>query len=74
MISLIINFAVGGEWLLDFFQFQGRYGGKKTKTFVHRIYLGDTACEFAKYDFLMTYNGARFDPPLVKHEYPEIEC
>ena len=37
------------------------------------IDLDDIACEFAKYDFLMTYNGARFDMPFMKHEYPEIE-
>jgi len=23
--------------------------------------------------FLVTYNGARFDLPFIKHEYPEIE-
>ncbi|HDN66005.1 MAG TPA: exonuclease, partial [Methanosarcinales archaeon] len=51
----------------------GIYDGKKAKTFVRGIDLDDIVDEFAKYDFLVTYNGARFDLPFIKHEYPEIE-
>jgi hypothetical protein len=40
---------------------------------VRGIDLGDIVDEFAKCDFLVTYNGARFDLPFIKHEYPEIE-
>jgi len=51
----------------------GIYDGKKAKAYVRGIDLDDIVCEFAKYDFLVTYNGARFDLPFIKHEYPEIE-
>ena len=49
------------------------YDGKKVKAFVRGIDLDDIVDEFAKYDFLVTFNGARFDLPFMKHEYPEIE-
>ena len=58
----------------EFFQFRGCCEGNKAKAFMSGIDRDDIACEFAKYDFLVTYNGARFDLPLVKHECPEIEC
>jgi len=51
----------------------GIYDGKNVKTFVRGIDLDDIVCEFAKYDLLVTYNGARFDLPFIKHKYPEIE-
>ena len=51
----------------------GIYDGEKAKTFVRGIDLDDIVDEFTKYDFLVTYNGARFDLPFIKHEYPEIE-
>jgi len=49
------------------------YDGKKVKAFVRGIDLDGIVDEFAKYDFLVTYNGTRFDLPFIKHEYPEIE-
>ncbi|NMG83301.1 MAG: exonuclease [Methanosarcinales archaeon] len=51
----------------------GIYDGKKTKAYVRGIDLDDIVCEIVKYDFLVTYNGARFDLPFIKHEYPELE-
>ncbi len=57
----------------DYMTVVGIYDGKKTKTYVRGIDLDDVVCEFAKYDFLVTFNGARFDLPFIKHEYPEIE-
>jgi len=51
----------------------GIYDGRKTKTYVRGIDLDEIVDEFAKYDFLVTYNGARFDLPFIKREYPEIE-
>ena len=50
----------------------GIYNGKTSKTYVRGIDLDDIVDEFAKYDFLVTFNGARFDLPFIKHEYPEI--
>ncbi|MEA1894007.1 MAG: ribonuclease H-like domain-containing protein [Euryarchaeota archaeon] len=51
----------------------GIYDGKRVKTYVRGIDLDEIVDEFAKYDFLVTYNGARFDLPFIKREYPEIE-
>ena len=51
----------------------GIYDGKTSKTYVRGIDLDDVVDEFAKYDFLVTFNGARFDLPFIKHEYPEID-
>jgi uncharacterized protein YprB with RNaseH-like and TPR domain len=51
----------------------GIYDGEKAKTYVRGIDLDDIVDEFSKYDFLVTYNGARFDLPFIKHEYTEIE-
>jgi hypothetical protein len=48
----------------------GIYDGKKAKVFVRGIDLDGIVDEFAKYDFLITYNGACFDLPFIKHEYP----
>ena len=49
----------------------GIYDGKKAKTYVRGINLDEIVDEFAKYDFLVTFNCARFDLPFIKHEYPE---
>ena len=51
----------------------GIYDGKKAKAFVRGIDLDDIVGEFAKYDFLVTYNDACFDLPFVKQECPKIE-
>jgi uncharacterized protein YprB with RNaseH-like and TPR domain len=56
----------------DYMTVVGIYDGKKTKTYVRGINLDDIVDEIAKYDFLVTFNGARFDLPFIKHEYPEI--
>ncbi len=57
----------------DYMTVVGIYDGKKAKTYVRGIDLDDIVDEFAKYDFLVTFNGARFDLPFIRHEYPEIE-
>ena len=51
----------------------GIYDGKTAKTYVRGIDLDDIVEEFEKYDLLVTFNGARFDLPFIKHEYPQIE-
>ena len=50
----------------------GIYDGKDAKTFVRGIDLDDIVEEFEKYDFLVTFNGARFDLPFIKREFPQI--
>ena len=51
----------------------GIYDGKDTKTYVRGIDLDDIVEELAKYELLVTFNGARFDLPFIKQKYPQIE-
>ncbi len=51
----------------------GIYDGNRARTYVRGIDLDDIVDELAKYELLVTFNGARFDLPFIKHEYPEIE-
>ena len=41
--------------------------------FVKDINLDNIVEEFSKYKLLVTFNGARFDLPFIKSEFPEIE-
>ncbi|MBW6470974.1 MAG: ribonuclease H-like domain-containing protein [Methanosarcinaceae archaeon] len=51
----------------------GIYDGKDAKTYVRGIDLDDIVEELAKYELLITFNGARFDLPFIKQKYPQIE-
>ena len=51
----------------------GIYDGKDAKTYVRGIDLDDIVEELAKYELLITFNGARFDLPFIKHKYPQVE-
>ncbi|MBN1134730.1 MAG: ribonuclease H-like domain-containing protein [Methanosarcinaceae archaeon] len=51
----------------------GIYDGSSARTYVSGIDLDDIVDEFVKYELLVTFNGARFDLPFIKHEYPELE-
>lgn len=51
----------------------GIYDGKEAKTYVRGINLDEIVDEFSKYRLLVSFNGARFDLPFIKSEYPELE-
>jgi len=51
----------------------GIYDGKESKTYIKDINLDDIVEEFSKYRLLVSFNGARFDLPFIKSEFPEIE-
>jgi len=51
----------------------GIYNRKEAKTYVQGIDLDEVADELSKYKMLITFNGARFDLPFIKHTFPEIE-
>ncbi|WNY25783.1 ribonuclease H-like domain-containing protein [Methanolapillus millepedarum] len=51
----------------------GIYNRKEAKTYVQGIDLDDITEEIQKYKMLVTFNGARFDLPFIKREFPEIE-
>lgn len=51
----------------------GIYNREKARTYVQGIDLDEIVDEFQKYKMLITFNGARFDLPFIKREFPEIE-
>lgn len=51
----------------------GIYDGNESKTYIKDINLDDVVEEFSKYRLLVSFNGARFDLPFIKSEFPEIE-
>ncbi len=51
----------------------GIYDGRESKTYVKNINLDDIVDEFSKYRLLVSFNGARFDIPFIRSEFPEIE-
>jgi uncharacterized protein YprB with RNaseH-like and TPR domain len=51
----------------------GIYDGRESKTYVKDINLDDIVDELPKYRLLVSFNGARFDIPFIKSEFPEIE-
>lgn len=51
----------------------GIYDGKEARTYVKGIDLDEIVGELSKYTTLITFNGARFDLPFIKREFPEIE-
>lgn len=51
----------------------GIYDGKDVKTYIKGINLEDIVEELPKYKLLVSFNGARFDLPFIKFEFPEIE-
>ncbi len=51
----------------------GIYDGREPKTYIRDINLEDAVEELSKYELFVTFNGARFDLPFIKSEFPEIE-
>ncbi|WNY27702.1 ribonuclease H-like domain-containing protein [Methanolapillus ohkumae] len=51
----------------------GIYDRKCAKTYVKGIDLEEIVPALSKYKMLVTFNGARFDLPFIKREFPEIE-
>lgn len=51
----------------------GIYDGRESKVYVRDINLDEIVEEFSKYRLLVSFNGARFDLPFIKSEFPELE-
>jgi uncharacterized protein len=51
----------------------GIYDGSESKTYIKDINLDGIVEELSKYSLLVSFNGARFDLPFIKSEFPEIE-
>lgn len=57
----------------DIITIVGIYDGTESKTYIKDINLNEIVKEFSKYKLLVTFNGARFDLPFIKSEFPNIE-
>jgi len=50
----------------------GLYDGKTTKTFVRGINLAEFESEINTYELVITFNGAQFDLPFIRRQFPNI--
>ncbi len=50
----------------------GLYDGKEVKSFVNGIDLDAFELEIARYDMVVTFNGACFDLPYIRRAFPSI--
>ncbi|MCD4702942.1 MAG: ribonuclease H-like domain-containing protein [Methanosarcinaceae archaeon] len=50
----------------------GIYDGKQARAYVRGIDLDEIVDILPKYKYLVTFNGARFDLPFIKKEFPQI--
>ena len=50
----------------------GLYDGKTVKTFVQGINLAEFESEITSYQLIITFNGAQFDLPFIRRQFPNI--
>jgi uncharacterized protein YprB with RNaseH-like and TPR domain len=50
----------------------GLYDGKRVKTFVNGINLQQFELEIADYELVVTFNGAQFDLPFIRRQFPNV--
>ena len=50
----------------------GIYDGKAVKSFVQGINLSEFESEIASYELIITFNGAQFDLPFIRRQFPNI--
>ena len=50
----------------------GLYDGKTAKTFVKGINLAEFESEITSYQLIITFNGAQFDLPFIRRQFPNI--
>jgi uncharacterized protein YprB with RNaseH-like and TPR domain len=50
----------------------GLYDGVTTKTFVQGINLVEFESEIDRYELIITFNGAQFDLPFIRRQFPNI--
>ncbi len=50
----------------------GIYDGKTVKTFVQGINLAEFESEINTYELVITFNGAQFDLPFIRRQFPNI--
>lgn len=50
----------------------GLWDGRRSRTFVRGINLAAFPAAVRRYDLVVTYNGARFDLPAIRHAWPSL--
>jgi hypothetical protein len=50
----------------------GIYDGTRVKTFIQGINLDSFETEISPYDLIITFNGAQFDLPFIRRQFPNI--
>lgn len=50
----------------------GIYDGKQIKTFIQGVNLDSFETEITSYDLIITFNGAQFDVPFIRRQFPNI--
>ena len=50
----------------------GIYDGEQIKTFIQGINLDAFEAEITSYDLVITFNGAQFDLPFIRRQFPNI--
>jgi len=50
----------------------GIYNGTQVKTFIQGINLDSFETEISLYDLIITFNGAQFDLPFIRRQFPNI--
>lgn len=50
----------------------GIYNGKEVKTFVQGVNLDKFESEIQSYNLIITFNGAQFDLPFIRRQFPHI--
>jgi len=50
----------------------GIYDGTQVKTFIQGINLDSFETEISPYDLIITFNGAQFDLPFIRRQFPNI--
>jgi hypothetical protein len=50
----------------------GLYNGETVKTFVKGINLAEFESEITPYELVITFNGAQFDLPFIRRQFPNI--
>lgn len=62
----------GGVGGFDEITVIGLYDGKEARSFINGIDLDAFEIEIARYDMVVTFNGACFDLPYIQREFPSI--
>lgn len=71
--SVYLDIETSGGWQgVDEITVIGIYDGRQVQTFVNGINLDEFETAIASYDLVVTFNGACFDLPFIRTQFPGI--